>query len=54
MRERLNRHETSLEALLEASRRIQATQSRWQSAIDEVVSSLLKAKAMLSESPVKG
>jgi len=48
VRERLNRHETTLAALLEASRTTQETHARWQAAIDEVVSSLLRAKALLA------
>jgi septal ring factor EnvC (AmiA/AmiB activator) len=56
VRERLNRHDATLAALLEASRTMQETQGRWQSAIDEVVTSLLKAKAMLAapEAAAKG
>jgi hypothetical protein len=47
-RERLDRHENTLATLVEASRTIQETQDRWQEAIDVVVASLLKAKAMLA------
>jgi hypothetical protein len=47
VRDRLNRHENTLEALLEASRTVRDTQGRWQEAIDVVVASLLKAKEVL-------
>jgi chromosome segregation ATPase len=48
IRERLNRHETTLSALTESTRTIQEIQGRWQAAIDEVIASLLKARAMLA------
>jgi hypothetical protein len=55
VRERLNRHETTLSTLVESARSMQEAQTRWQAAIDEGVNSLLRARAMLAtpEPPAK-
>jgi hypothetical protein len=49
VRERLTRHDTAIEGLLEAVRVMNDQQTRWQSALDEVIESLLRAKAALAK-----
>lgn len=44
-REKLNRHETALGTLLEAVRSMQQAQAQWQTAIEDALSGLARAKA---------
>jgi uncharacterized coiled-coil DUF342 family protein len=48
VRDRLAKHETSLESLTETVRAMREQQTRWQSAFDEVIASLVRAKAALT------
>jgi len=44
VRERLNRHDTALAALLEAVRSIHQAQAQWQTAMEDILGSLVRAK----------
>ncbi len=49
VRDRLGRHETTIETLVESVRKMQATQSHWQTAFDEMIASLMRAKAAMEK-----
>lgn len=48
VRDRLSRHDSAIEVLAESVRAMHDQQSRWTAALDEVIASLLRAKASLS------
>lgn len=48
VRDRLSRHDAVLETLSETVRSMQEQQSHWHSAFDEVIASLLRAKAAMA------
>src|SRR5438067_3127260 len=47
VRDRLNRHDGTIETLVETVRTMQEAQKQWQLAFDEVISGLLRAKAAM-------
>jgi len=49
--DRLNRHDAALATLFDLTKSVQETQGRYHTAIDEVVTSLLRAKAVLGAPP---
>jgi uncharacterized coiled-coil DUF342 family protein len=49
VRERLTRHDTAIEGMAETVRVMQEQQARWQMAFDEVIGSLVRAKAALAK-----
>jgi chromosome segregation ATPase len=48
VRDRLSRHDTAIESLIETVRAMAEQQHRWHNAFDEVIESLVKAKAAMS------
>lgn len=48
VRDRLSRHDSAIEVLAQSVRAMHEQQTRWTSALDEVIASLLRAKAALS------
>jgi hypothetical protein len=46
VREKLNRHDAALATLTEAVRSLHQAQSQWQSAIEDILSNLARAKAV--------